>query len=340
VLLALLYRPSGSSLLLHFDQMSYGGGTSSNFVSNDVVRGLQSTCVEPDSRELIRSVSTVLHRRIRDNESAESKTTLPLFLEDTHTEPEAEEQFALTLPLLHLQLIGSPTLYELSKLPPPPTEPRAFPIPEVQTVLTFIENIWHKARLTPQSLVITLVYVDRLEARSEGVLLHARSWRPVVFSSLLLASKVWHDISYWNSDFSSICPMFHVRNINRMERAYLQLLQYNTIISASQYAQYYFSLRNVQRQPTVAGGLGQGHRGSVDSGLARQNDSSRSSSATGDAAVGAAASSRDNFRSKYFMALNVPGAAKLQEQSAAVGHSNGIPQSTSGYGEHMLATSL
>ena len=47
------------------------------------------------------------------------------------------------------------------------------------------------------------------------MLLHARSWRPIVFASLLLASKVWHDVSYWNSDFSSICPMFNLRNINR-----------------------------------------------------------------------------------------------------------------------------
>ena len=45
-----------------------------------------STCVEPDHRELIRSVSVVLHRRIRDNEDAESKLLLPLFCEDTHTE--------------------------------------------------------------------------------------------------------------------------------------------------------------------------------------------------------------------------------------------------------------
>mmetsp|Transcript_36009 Transcript_36009/g.81717 ORF Transcript_36009/g.81717 Transcript_36009/m.81717 type:complete len:315 (-) Transcript_36009:146-1090(-) len=302
----------------------------------DVARGQQSTCVEPDSRELIRSVSTVLHRRIRDNESIDAKTTLPLFLEDTHTEPEVEEQFALTLPLLHVQLLGCPTLYELSRLPPPPTEPRAFPTPEIQAVVTFIENIWHKARLTPQSLVITLVYVDRLEARSEGVLLHARSWRPIVFSSLLLASKVWHDISYWNSDFSSICPMFHVRNINRMERAYLQLLQYDTIISASQYAQYYFSLRHVERQPSS-----QPQRGSVDasnSGL--HSMTSQPVSSHSEAAVGGGRAAQDNFRSKYFMALNVPGAARLQEQSAVVGQSNGIPQSASGYGEHMLATSL
>ena len=182
-----------------------------------------STCVEPDHRELIRSVASVLHRRVRDNETEENKLILPLFCEDTHTEPEPEDRFDVVLPLLHLQLLGCPTLYTLRKRPPPPATPRNYPVPSAHTVATFIENIRNKARLTPQSLVITLIYVDRLEARSEGVLLHARSWRPVVFASLLLASKVWHDISYWNSDFSSICPIFHIRNINRMERAYLQV---------------------------------------------------------------------------------------------------------------------
>ena len=33
-----------------------------------------------------------------------------------------------------------------------------------------------------------------------------------------------------------------------MELAYLKLLEYNTIISSSQYAQYYFSLRHALRQ--------------------------------------------------------------------------------------------
>ena len=204
--------------------------------------GSQSTCVEPDHRELIRSVGVVLHRRVRDNETAETKLTLPLFCEDTHTEPQPEEQYEVTVPLLHLQMLSLPTLFTLSKMPPPKSEPKEYDVPDARSIATFLEHIRQKAKLTPQALVITLIYIDRLEARSEGVLLHARSWRPLVFAALLLASKVWHDISYWNSDFSSICPIFTVRNINKMERSILQLLQYNTIISASQYAQYYFSL--------------------------------------------------------------------------------------------------
>ena len=149
-----------------------------------------STCVEPDHRELIRSVGVVLHRRVRDNETAESKVVLPLFCEDTHTEPEPEEHYEVSFPLYHQQMLSFGTIYTLRKLPPPKLPPPNIPVPDAYEITKFIENIRHKARLTPQSLVIALIYVDRLEARSEGVLLHARSWKPIVFASLLLSSKV------------------------------------------------------------------------------------------------------------------------------------------------------
>lgn len=319
-----------------------------------------STCVEPDHRELIRSVGTILHRRVRDNESVEPKITLPLFMEDTHTEPEPPEVFDVAMPMLHLQTLSFPTLFTVTKLPPPPPPPRVYPVPSAHEIATFLENIRQKAHLTPQALVITLIYVDRLEARSEGVLLHARSWRPIVFASILLASKVWHDISYWNSDFCSICPMFHTRNINQMEVTYLQLLKYNVLVSASQYASYYFSLRHAVRAPAVgapsastAGDAGGAEpkatavEGAVCAGPAATYSSTSQSLHAGAAYTGSsthapsagtaspiaapaptetaaipapsaaasfgdspgaaqAATSADNFRSKYLMALQLP----------------------------------
>jgi hypothetical protein len=124
-----------------------------------------STCVEPDHRELIRSVSVVLHRRIRDNEDAESKLLLPLFCEDTHTEAPPEPDYEVSMPALPVQSLGFVSLYALTELLPPPVIPRVYEVPSVATVCDFIENIWHRARLTPQSVVICLIYVDRLEAR-------------------------------------------------------------------------------------------------------------------------------------------------------------------------------
>jgi len=237
---------------------------------------------------------------------------MPLFCEDTHTENPPEDRFALTLPLLHLQSVAMPTLFTLTLLDPLPRKPRVYPVPDVMTVFEFIENIWHKARLTPQSLVICLVYVDRFEARSEGVVLHARSWRPIVFASLLLASKVYHDISYWNSDFSTICPMFTVPNINSMERACLELLQYNTIISASQYASYYFLLRTAARKLHQA----------QQNGRATAGERTQPTNPRPTAAV---STGRNNFRSKYFNAINLTGTSTEREPTAPIAK---IPQST------------
>lgn len=102
--------------------------------------------------------------------------------------------------------------------------------------------------------------------------------------------------------------MFNVRNINRMERSYLDLLNYNTIISASQYAQYYFSLRHTVRAPSPR---------SDASGPS--DDEARAADASAAHAPRVAPGRRgDNFRSKYFMAINVPSSARLQEQSAAL----------------------
>merc|ERR1712032_503158 len=119
--------------------------------------------------------------------------------------------------------------------------------------------------------------------------------------------------------------MFNVPNINRMERAYLSLLQFNTIVSASQYASYYFSLRAAlrnpaPREPTAASGARNGNN-NLPSGH-----------------------NRENFRSRYYMAISVAGPSKLQEKSAAIAQQSGaharpIEQQSElrlGLGDHAL----
>lgn len=236
------------------------------------------TCAAPDYNELIRSVSTVLHRRIGENELHGNKSDMPIFCEDTHTSQPHPDRYELqNSTWLPRPLVG-PTVFAIKKLPAMPATPKQFPIPDVDTIFSFIQGIWRRARLAEHCIIASLVYIDRLEAKAMGALLHARTWRPTVFCSLLLASKVWHDVSYWNSDFSTICPMFKTQNINRLERQYLNLLEYNTIISSQLYAQYYFALR-------------------------QQNQQAKQSS-----------SKQKDFRSKYLMAINVPGGKRVEQQ--------------------------
>lgn len=56
---------------------------------------------------------------------------------------------------------------------------------------------------------------------------------------------MWDDKSLLNVDFSLICSAYSLKDINTIERQFLELIQYNVSITASLYASYYFELRTL-----------------------------------------------------------------------------------------------
>ena len=72
---------------------------------------------------------------------------------------------------------------------------------------------------------------------------------------MIMASKVWDDLSMWNADFSKICPPFTLQRVNELELTYLNAVQYNVRVSASSYAKYYFHLRAMCASLGIRGGL-------------------------------------------------------------------------------------
>ena len=46
-----------------------------------------------------------------------------------------------------------------------------------------------------------------------------------------------------NSDFAFIYPFFMTEQLNRLEKKFLELIQYNVTVKSSLYAKYYFELR-------------------------------------------------------------------------------------------------
>ena len=104
------------------------------------------------------------------------------------------------------------------------------------------------ARLTtlsfcrPECCIICLIYINRLIAFTE-IPLQPTNWRPLVLCSLLVAQKVWDDRYLSNSDFAFIYPFFMTDQLNRLEKKFLELIQYNVTVKSSLYAKYYFELR-------------------------------------------------------------------------------------------------
>ena len=66
-----------------------------------------------------------------------------------------------------------------------------------------------------------------------GIEILASNWRPIMLCGLLLASKVWQDLSTWNVEFESISPDFTLKSINRLERTFLKYLRYSLFISGT-----------------------------------------------------------------------------------------------------------
>ena len=60
-----------------------------------------------------------------------------------------------------------------------------------------------------------------------------------------MSSKVWDDLSFWNIDFSLVCPEFTLRRINDLECAVLEALDYVIKVPAGEYAKYYFHARAI-----------------------------------------------------------------------------------------------
>ncbi|RLN78201.1 hypothetical protein BBJ28_00015284, partial [Nothophytophthora sp. Chile5] len=117
-------------------------------------------------------------------------------------------------------------------------------VPSVDEIFRFCKNLFNKAQLSAECTIVCLIYIERLMEQADVPLL-AATWRPIVLCGLLLASKVWQDLSSWNVEISNIYPQFSLHSINRLERLFLHHIQWDLYISATVYAKYYFALRSL-----------------------------------------------------------------------------------------------
>jgi hypothetical protein len=99
------------------------------------------------------------------------------------------------------------------------------------------------AQMEKDCIIISLVYIERVLMETCTALRICESnWRSVILSGMILASKVWDDLSMWNSDCAKIAGLT-LRRINELEVAVLHTLQYSVRVNGSQFARYYFRLR-------------------------------------------------------------------------------------------------
>lgn len=122
-------------------------------------------------------------------------------------------------------------------------------VPSLDAITNFYRDVFRRSQMESDCIIMSLIYVERLiKATNGGVRPRVSNWRSILFSSMIMSSKVWDDLSMWNADFSQTCPAgvtFSLQRINELELAMLGCLKYNVKVLASEYAKYYFLLRSM-----------------------------------------------------------------------------------------------
>ena len=130
---------------------------------------------------------------------------------------------------------------DVENAPPKANPMEAYELPTVYTVADYLKLIFSTAQCSVDCTIVCLIYLERM-TKSSGLTLTVRNWRALTATSMLLASKVWDDLSMVNADFS-IFLHYTVDQINTWERQFLAGMKYDVRVSAGQYAKYYFDLR-------------------------------------------------------------------------------------------------
>lgn len=108
----------------------------------------------------------------------------------------------------------------------------------------FLRDAMVGFRLQPEVSVIMVIYLRRFQEKA-GIALTPDNWQRLSITAMMLASKVWDDESFENIEFSQLCPLYTLDEINTFERIFLKSVGYDMSCRGSQYAQMYFLLRTL-----------------------------------------------------------------------------------------------
>eukprot|EP01107_Rhizomastix_libera_P012984 TRINITY_DN3438_c0_g1_i1.p1 TRINITY_DN3438_c0_g1~~TRINITY_DN3438_c0_g1_i1.p1 ORF type:complete len:256 (-),score=60.18 TRINITY_DN3438_c0_g1_i1:45-812(-) len=114
--------------------------------------------------------------------------------------------------------------------------------PEIKSIQDFLSHIFREEKLDAEVAIMSLAYIERVIV-NKGVALFPNTWRRVVLGATILASKVWEDQSVWNVDYCPIFDALTAKDLRKLERLYLNMLEFNVGLSSSEYAMYYFNLQ-------------------------------------------------------------------------------------------------
>lgn len=204
------------------------------------------TLSRPNFRDALRRVAMIIHQHVFKIESRFEKNGPQQHHNDDLFSREMKEAFdedKFVTPKYKCTMVRVPMarpgmVFGIKKIR------QDYKIPSESEIYEFAHQLFDAVHLSSECSIVCLIYVERLMEQAK-VPLMACTWRPIFMCGLLLASKVWQDLSSWNIEFASVYPQYSLDAINRLELLFLRMVKWDLYISSSQYAKYYFALRSL-----------------------------------------------------------------------------------------------
>mmetsp|Transcript_24803 Transcript_24803/g.49606 ORF Transcript_24803/g.49606 Transcript_24803/m.49606 type:complete len:796 (+) Transcript_24803:74-2461(+) len=221
------------------------------------------TIQRPNFRDALRRVAIILHQHITkieqrfetgvrgaDDTGLFKASMREVFNEDLYATPRYR------CCMVRVPMARPGVVYSMRKIR------TVYNTPTTDEIYDFAHQLFKKVQLSSECSIVCLIYVEKLMEVAKVPLL-SDTWRPIFMCGLLLASKVWQDLSSWNIEFASVYPQFSLEAINRLELQFLKMIKWDLYISSSLYAKYYFALRSLleksgfrNRYNQMVGGIG------------------------------------------------------------------------------------
>ena len=83
-------------------------------------------------------------------------------------------------------------------------------------VVELMRKVINQMGLATETIIISLIYLEML-MKCTKIEIRYINWKPLLFTAILLASKFWEDINFWNVDYEDHLNLYDLKAINRME---------------------------------------------------------------------------------------------------------------------------
>jgi len=113
-----------------------------------------------------------------------------------------------------------------------------------------LQRSLERLQLDAECLVIGLILLERMLLEpSTHATLTVHTWKLATHATIALAAKTWYDGAVFTKDFLASVDVCSLARLRALETMVLKLLDYQTSVTMSLYAQYCFALRDVYAAP-------------------------------------------------------------------------------------------